>query len=95
VGATETLTIFHRDGAALLATHSCAQGNQPRLSLTEVRTPGLLVFEFRDATNLAQASDSHLARLTLDLRDPKVLVMAETSVEQGAPGTTTLQFSRL
>src|SRR5262249_23574462 len=27
----ETMTVFHADGARLLATHYCAQGNQPRL----------------------------------------------------------------
>jgi hypothetical protein len=64
-GTTETLTIFHRDGDSLLATHYCAQGNQPRLSLTEPGTPRLLVFEFRDATNLAR---QRLASLAVDAR---------------------------
>ena len=32
-GKPHSLTLYHRDGPALLATHYCPQGNQPRLAL--------------------------------------------------------------
>ena len=34
----EALTIYHRDGADLIATHCCPRGNQPRLKLTSAGT---------------------------------------------------------
>lgn len=48
----ETLTVFHRDGEALIATHYCAQGNQPRLRLSE-QSGQEAVFRRFDATDLA------------------------------------------
>src|SRR5688572_11955783 len=38
-----TLTAFHLDGDRLLATHYCAQGNQPRLRLAPSATGRRLV----------------------------------------------------
>lgn len=57
----ETMTIFHRDGDRVLATHYCAQGNQPRLAL---RDGDGFAFEYLDATNL-KGGASHLHRLAL------------------------------
>lgn len=47
----ETLTVYHRDGGALMLTHYCAQGNQARLKATEA-TRERVVFQFLDATNV-------------------------------------------
>lgn len=58
----ETMTVFHRDGERVLATHYCAQGNQPRLVLQQGGTE--FAFEYLDAANL-QAGASHLHRLVL------------------------------
>jgi len=63
----ETLTLFHLDGARLLATHYCAQGNQPRLQLDPASgTPTRLVFDFVDATNLKDGA-AHLRRLEIEV----------------------------
>lgn len=51
---TETITVYHPDGAQLMLTHYCAQGNQSRLKAVEV-SPGRAVFRFLDATNVAPA----------------------------------------
>ena len=52
-----SMTVYHRDGDALVATHYCPQGNQPRLeargdSTDEVR------FAFRDVSDL-DPGESH------------------------------------
>lgn len=67
-----TRTLFHRDGARILATHYCAQGNQPRLAWTPPAAADAapIAFEFVDATNLPDPGASHLVRLTLSL-DPE------------------------
>lgn len=51
-GGGETLSVYHPDGAHLVLTHYCAQGNQARLKAVEV-APGRLLFQFLDATNVA------------------------------------------
>jgi hypothetical protein len=53
-----TQTMFHADGSRLLATHDCAQRNQPRLQF-RADAADTLIFEFLDATNLRAPSDSH------------------------------------
>ena len=66
--ATEACSVALFDGDALIATHYCAQGNQPRLKLT----PGQgarIRFTFRDATDLAPG-ESHLHDLAFDLSAP-------------------------
>src|SRR5438552_1982920 len=67
----ETLTVFHSDGPRLLATHYCAQGNQPRLRLDPGSNPGKMVFTFADATNLASPSMAHMVRLEVHLEGPE------------------------
>ena len=46
-----SLTIYHLDGASLIATHYCPQGNQPRLAAT-VSDDDEMRFTFLDATDL-------------------------------------------
>jgi len=75
--ARETLTVFHPDGATLIATHYCAQGNQPRLRL-EKASGHHWIFAFADATNLPDTKASHLVRLELELLDPNRLIRTET-----------------
>src|SRR5262245_41826883 len=77
----ETMTVFHADGGSLMATHYCAQGNQPRLRL--VPNARGLVFAFFDATNLPDPSASHLVRLELSLEPDGSLKRTETYRERG------------
>jgi hypothetical protein len=76
-GAPHSLTVYHRDGPALLATHYCPQGNQPRLELVASTAP-VLRFAFRDATDLDPAGESHQHALAFDLTDPNRPVRSET-----------------
>ncbi|MCB1554795.1 MAG: hypothetical protein KDJ14_13385 [Xanthomonadales bacterium] len=61
----QSMTVYHRDGDALLATHYCPQGNQPRLALSRTEADGSLRFEFRDGTNVNVPGGHHEALLTL------------------------------
>jgi hypothetical protein len=90
-----TQTVFHLDGDRLLATHYCAQGNQPRLRLRAGPASDVLVFEFLDATHLRSAADSHLVRLTFRWRDPDHLVREEVYAENGRQEVGTLLLERL
>lgn len=73
---SHSLTIYHRDGDALLATHYCPQGNQPRLELA----PGsgqAISFTFRDATDLDAENEQHQHDLAFDLTVPGRIVRSE------------------
>ena len=88
-----TQTVFHLDGNRLLATHYCAQGNQPRLRL-RADAPDTMVFEFLDATNLRSIADSHLVRLTFRWRDADHFVREEVYAANGREEVGTLLLER-
>jgi hypothetical protein len=89
----ETLTLFHMDGPSLIATHYCAQGNQPRLRLERSGSDQSLDFLFFDATNLPDARASHLHRLQLDFVDSDQLNASETYRSDGKDATDVLRFT--
>jgi hypothetical protein len=84
-GKPHSLTLYHRDGAALLATHYCPQGNQPRLALSG-RDAGGLHFAFRDATDLDSTKESHQHDLWFDLADPERPVRGEIYASKDGAG---------
>jgi hypothetical protein len=90
----ETLTIFHADGPHLLATHYCAQGNQPRLRLRQA-SGRTFDFRFHDATNLAGPAASHLARLELELIDADHSRRTEIYVADGKEETARYECERV
>ncbi len=73
-----SLTLYHRNGQDMIATHYCPQGNQPRLVLTAASSHHLLSFAFRDATGLDTARESHLVALAFDLSDEGQITRSET-----------------
>ena len=89
-----TQTVFHLDGDHVLATHYCAQGNQPRLRLRADATPDRLVFEFLDATNLRSPADSHLVRLIFRWLDGGRLSREEVYLTNGKEEASTLLLER-
>lgn len=84
-GKPHSMTLYHRDGGALLATHYCPQGNQPRLALAG-RDAGGLHFVFRDATDLDPARESHQHDLWFDLANPDRPVRGEIYSSKEGPG---------
>ena len=88
----ETITVYHRDGRALVLTHYCAQGNQARLKATEA-TRERVVFSFLDATNVRE-DQGVMHKLAIVFRPDgfdQETVYRESS---GAQETTTLHFFR-
>jgi hypothetical protein len=83
-GEPHSLTLYHRDGPSLIATHYCPQGNQPRLALAGRDALGLH-FTFRDATDIDSA-ESHQHDLWLDLTDPNHPVRTEVYSSAKGPG---------
>ena len=94
-GGPYTETIYHRDGDTLLATHYCAQGNQPRLRLLPSQDAKRLVFEFIDATNVVSASQSRLVRMQFDIIDADHLRKEEVYQADGVEQSTVLLLERV
>ncbi len=88
----ETLSVYHRDGATLMLTHYCAQGNQARLKAVTA-TRAKVVFTFLDATNVAAEQDV-MQQLTIALRPDGFDQETVYRLQSGALQTTTLRFSR-
>ncbi len=89
----ETMTVFHRDGPSVIATHYCGQNNQPRLEVDEKSSSARsLLFTFKDATNLRSPAADHLTRLVVKFVDATHFDRIETYSENGKDETTTLHF---
>jgi hypothetical protein len=65
----EMMTVYHRDGDALVATHYCSAGNQPRFALdrTAPEAEGLR-FTFTGGSNMAPG-DGHIHEGTIRIVD--------------------------
>lgn len=89
-----SLTLYHRDGSDLLATHYCPQGNQPRLVASTAHAADALVFKFRDATDLDAQHESHLVELGFELSAPDQMKRSETYRQNGADEASELHLVR-
>lgn len=79
----ETMTVYHQDGGDLVATHYCAQGNQPRLRLGADRRDQRCHFLFKDATNLPAPRTSHLHEFWIEPIDAATIRRSETYTADG------------
>lgn len=91
----DSMTIYHLDGAQLMATHYCPLGNQPRLRLQRPASMQELRFEFFDATNLPDPAAAHQQSFFLRFQGADSFVRGETYVEKGKPDSETVTFTRL
>lgn len=91
-GQPHSLTLYHRDGVELIATHYCPQGNQPRLTMLPQLDEDLLQFSFKDATDLDPTQESHVVALSFDLSDKATLVRRETYREDGVDEASELRL---
>lgn len=56
----EMISMYHLDGDALVLTHYCALGNQPRMRLSKTSSPDELRFDFDGGTNFKPETDTHI-----------------------------------
>jgi len=91
--AHEMVTMFHRDGEALLATHYCSAMNQPRMKARPGGPAGTLAFEFMDGTNLGP-HPARMQALVLTMPDPDHQTQAWTFRAGGQDSTMTFDLRR-
>jgi hypothetical protein len=89
----EMVTMYHRDGNALVATHYCSMGNQPRMRAASPDS-GPIRFRFADITNLAKPGGGHIAHLTVTFVDGDHFTQEWTSTENGKESSDTFRWTR-
>jgi hypothetical protein len=89
----ESLTLYHMDGAELVATHYCPIGNQPRLQMTAA-LGDRFEFGFRAATDL-EPGEAHQHSFWIALTGPAAIARGETYVEGSGSGSETISFTRI
>ena len=93
-GQPHSLTLYHRDGERLIATHYCPQGNQPRLALLGRADDEPIRFAFLDATDLSSDREPHLVALGFELSGADRLIRHETYRQGTADAPTVLRLIR-
>jgi hypothetical protein len=88
----EMMTVYHMDGDALMLTHYCAIGNQPRMVLDRTSTQGQFVFAFAGGTNMTPALDKHMHNARIRIVDADHLE-TEWDTYQGGKLVDTKKFS--
>lgn len=91
----QSMTVYHMDGAALIATHYCPQGNQPRLQYREESSNERLHFTFRDATNLPDPNIAHQHEFWIRFHADGTFARDETYLEDGEAGSETATYTRI
>jgi hypothetical protein len=90
----DMVTIYHRDGDRLVATHYCSFGNQPRMRTAAAPPDGKSIrFEFVDITNL-KPGDRHIKHLNVLFEDATHFTQEWTSAEGGKEEATVFKWSR-
>ena len=80
----QSMTVYTMDGARIIATHYCPQGNAPRLVLSNTDAAGTHYFEFLDGANLQNPEGSHEHAFWVRLESPERLLRSETYIANGA-----------
>ena len=91
---SHSLTLYHRDGETLMATHYCPQGNQPRLTLSPTSAAKVLRFRFRDATDLDAEKEAYVTAIAFDMSQKDTVIRSETYRQLGKDEASQLRLVR-
>jgi hypothetical protein len=90
------VTVYHPDGARIMATHYCAMGNQPRMAATALGDGGrTLAFSYLDATNVKDPDGEIMRGLVVTFQDADHFSQAWTSRAKGADHVGTFTYTRV
>ena len=89
----EALTVYHRDGAELMATHFCPHGNQPRLKITRVAGQRF-DFTLHDATGVLPGQGVQQA-FWIEIGADGRFTRSETYVQDCRSETETITYEPL
>lgn len=78
----EMTNMYHMDGDALILTHYCAVGNQPRLRATQL-TGNSIHFTCESVSNLATDQSMYMGEMILTIIDPNTIKETWTHFDKG------------
>jgi hypothetical protein len=91
----DMVTVYHRDGKGLMATHYCSIGNQPRMRADEASADKKTIrFRFADITNLSKPGAMHIRHLTVTFQDADHFTQSWTSLNSGKEETEVFKWTR-
>lgn len=94
-GKVHSLTLYHRDGSKLLATHYCPQGNQPRLKMVESEQKEQVSFTFQDVTDLQGPNHSFQSSLSFEFHEiGTTMIRSETYSSEAGDNKSSLDLVR-
>jgi hypothetical protein len=88
------VTMYAPDGDAIVATHYCAMGNQPRMRAKSGSDPNTLDFQFVDATNVQDPNGHLMRRLVVTFKDGNHFQQAWTDRANGKDQTADFVYTR-
>lgn len=88
------VTVYHPDGEAILMTHYCAAGNQPRMRAQPSRGDSI-AFQYVDAANLKSSADGHMQRLVIKFHDADHVIEEWTWKQDGKETTSAFHLQRV
>lgn len=90
----EMTNMYHLDGNALVVTHYCAGGNQPRMR-ARAREGNKIAFHFDSVSDLRDANGEYMGELTLEFVDADHFVEHWRSYAKGTTsGELELRWTR-
>lgn len=90
----DMITMIHRDGARLLATHYCSAGNQPRMKARVSPDGKTLTFDFVDGTNIPSPGSGHMQSWTIRMLGNDRHIEEWTYIENGKRKTVVSDLRR-
>jgi hypothetical protein len=87
------VTMYAPDGDAIVATHDCAVGNQPRMRAAAAADPKAIDFQYVDATNV-RGGETVMRRLVVTFQDADHFRQAWTSRANGKDETMDFVYTR-
>jgi hypothetical protein len=91
---TNMITLYSPDGDAIMATHYCSMGNQPRLrAAASGEAPKTVDFQFVDATNV-KGEETVMRRLVVTFQDADHFRQTWTSRTGGKDQTAEFVYVR-
>ena len=91
----DMVTMYHRDGTGLVATHYCSMGNQPRMRAPNASADGKTIrFRFADITNLSKPGAPHIRHLTVTFQDSGHFTQEWTSLSDGKEQPALFKWTR-
>jgi hypothetical protein len=88
------VSVYHADGNAILMTHYCAAGNQPRM-LAQAAGGNVMTFLYVDAANLKSSADGHMHRLVITFKDADHVTEEWTWKQGGKETISEFQLQRV